>query len=223
MFTVLVVEDDRDLRKMICNVLSKDGYKCIEASDGKSALEFFDKECVDLVISDVMMPNLNGYELAETLRAANIMIPFLMVTAKGSFDDKKRGFSAGTDDYMVKPINIDELVLRVGALLKRAKIASDHKITVGDFEMNYDNYSVLYNGETIILPQKEFMLLFKLLSYPDKIFTHFQLLDELWGMETDSDERTVYVHINRLRERFKDCPHFDIVTVRGLGYKVVKK
>lgn len=224
MFSILVVEDDDSLRKLMCAALKQNGYMPYPAVDGEDALDVMERISVDLVISDIMMPKIDGYELVKQLRAARYEMPVLMVTAKDSFTDKQKGFMAGTDDYMVKPINIDEMILRVGALLRRAKMASDHALTVGSCTLNYDALTVTFEGkppETI--PNKEFMLLFKLLSYPNKIFTRRQLLDELWGLESEVDERTVDVHIKRLRERYTPNDDFDIVTVRGLGYKAVKK
>ena len=224
MFSILVAEDDDSLRKLMCAALKQNGYMPYPAVDGEDALDVMERISVDLVISDIMMPRIDGYELVKQLRAARYEMPVLMVTAKDSFTDKQKGFMAGTDDYMVKPINIDEMILRVGALLRRAKMASDHALTVGSCTLNYDALTVTFEGkppETI--PNKEFMLLFKLLSYPNKIFTRRQLLDELWGLESEVDERTVDVHIKRLRERYTPNDDFDIVTVRGLGYKAVKK
>ena len=224
MFSILVAEDDDSLRKLMCAALKQNGYMPYPAGDGEDALDVMERISVDLVISDIMMPKIDGYELVKQLRAARYEMPVLMVTAKDSFTDKQKGFMAGTDDYMVKPINIDEMILRVGALLRRAKMASDHALTVGSCTLNYDALTVTFEGkppETI--PNKEFMLLFKLLSYPNKIFTRRQLLDELWGLESEVDERTVDVHIKRLRERYTPNDDFDIVTVRGLGYKAVKK
>ena len=224
MFSILVAEDDDSLRKLMCAALKQNGYMPYHAVDGEDALDVMERISVDLVISDIMMPKIDGYELVKQLRAARYEMPVLMVTAKDSFTDKQKGFMAGTDDYMVKPINIDEMILRVGALLRRAKMASDHALTVGSCTLNYDALTVTFEGkppETI--PNKEFMLLFKLLSYPNKIFTRRQLLDELWGLESEVDERTVDVHIKRLRERYTPNDDFDIVTVRGLGYKAVKK
>ncbi len=224
MFSILVVEDDNNLRKLMCASLKRNGYMPRPASDGYEALDEMDRVSIDLIISDIMMPNMDGYELVEKIRAAGYDMPVLMVTAKESFADKQRGFMIGIDDYMVKPINIDEMILRVGALLRRAKLAVDRVLTVGDCTLNYDALTVSFGdtqGETI--PNKEFMLLFKLLSYPNQIFTRRQLLDELWGLESEVDERTVDVHIKRLRERYIPNDAFDIVTVRGLGYKAVKK
>ena len=223
MFHILVVEDNADMRELFCTVLSDSGYQCFSASDGLKALEIMDREYVDLIVADIMMPGMDGYELTRAVRDAKIQLPILMVTAKDQFDDMQKGFRAGTDDYMIKPITVKELVLRVEALLRRAKIQSEKKITVGGTVLDYDALTVTIHGEETILPQKEFYLLYKLLSYPNKIFTRPQLMDEIWGMFSETDERTVNTHINRLRERFSNCADFEIVTVRGLGYKAVKK
>ena len=223
MFTILVAEDDRELRELFCTVLSENGYRPLEAGDGEEALKVMETEYVDLIISDIMMPHMDGYELTKTLRDAKCEIPILMVTAKDQFDDMQRGFRAGTDDYMIKPINVKEMVLRVEALLRRAKISIDKRIVVGSTVLDYDALTVTIHGQETILPQKEFYLLYKLLSYPNKIFTRPQLMDEIWGMLSETDERTVNTHINRLRDRFADCDDFEIVTVRGLGYKAVLK
>ena len=223
MFQILIVEDDASLRKLMHAALKQHGYAPYTAEDGEKALDLLEKTNIDLVISDIMMPNMDGYELTEQLRRANYNIPILLVTAKETFEDKQRGFNAGVDDYMVKPIDVNEMILRVGALLRRSKMASEHSLTVGSCTLDYDAQSVSVNsGKAETIPQKEFMLLFKLLSYPNKIFTRRQLLDELWGMESEVDERTVDVHIKRLRERYNGNGSFDIVTVRGLGYKAVK-
>ncbi|MDO4338330.1 MAG: response regulator transcription factor [Eubacteriales bacterium] len=223
MFNILVVEDNPDMRELFCTVLSDSGYRCIPAVDGLDALDIIGKEYIDLIVADIMMPGMDGYELTKTLRDSKYEMPILMVTAKDQFEDMQRGFRAGTDDYMIKPINVRELVLRVEALLRRAKISSDKKIVVGSTVLDYDALTVTIHGEETILPQKEFYLLYKLLSYPNKIFTRPQLMDEIWGMFSETDERTVNTHINRLRDRFADCSDFEIVTVRGLGYKAVKK
>ncbi|MBR1393297.1 MAG: response regulator transcription factor [Ruminococcus sp.] len=223
MFQILIVEDDASLRKLMHAALKQNGYEPYTAEDGEKALDLLEKTNIDLVISDIMMPNMDGYELTEQLRRANYNFPILLVTAKETFEDKQRGFNAGVDDYMVKPIDVNEMILRVGALLRRSKMASEHSLTVGSCTLDYDAQSVSVNsGKAETIPQKEFMLLFKLLSYPNKIFTRRQLLDELWGMESEVDERTVDVHIKRLRERYNGNGSFDIVTVRGLGYKAVK-
>lgn len=223
MFNILVVEDDMKLRNLFCTVLLNNGYCAIPAESGLAALKILDTEYVDLIISDIMMPGMDGYELIETLRVSGYTLPILIITAKERFEDKQRGFLAGTDDYMVKPIDVNEMILRIGALLKRARISTERKIICGKTVLNYDALTVTFNGEELLLPQKEFYLLYKLMSYPNKIFTRQQLMDEIWGVDSQSDERTVDVHINRLRERFKDCDDFQILTVRGLGYKVVKQ
>lgn len=223
MFHILVVEDNADMRELFCTVLSDSGYHTIPASDGIDALNIMEKEYIDLIVADIMMPHMNGYELVQSLRDVGYTLPILIVTAKDQFEDMQRAFHVGTDDYMIKPINVKELVLRVEALLRRAKISSDKKITVGSTTLDYDALTVTIHGKETILPQKEFYLLYKLLSYPNKIFTRQQLMDEIWGMFSETDERTVNTHINRLRDKFSDCSDFEIVTVRGLGYKAVKK
>lgn len=222
MFHILVVEDDAKLRSLFCTVLTNSGYLTIPAESGEQAMTLLDSEYVDLIISDIMMPGIDGYELIKQLRDSGFSMPILIITAKERFEDKQKGFQAGTDDYMVKPIDVNEMVLRVGALLKRAKIATERRIICGSTILNYDAMTATVNGEETLLPQKEFYLLYKLMSYPNKIFTRQQLMDEIWGLDSTTDERTVDVHVNRLRERFKDCSDFIILTVRGLGYKVVK-
>jgi len=186
-------------------------------------LDVFDKEHIDLMICDIMMPKMDGYKLTGSLRSAEYNLPILMITAKESFNDKKRGFLVGTDDYMVKPIDVNELLLRVQALLRRSKIVSERRLNIGKATLNYDSFMVSRENDKQTLPQKEFYLLYKLLSYPDIIFTRLQLMDEIWGMDSESDDRTVDVHIKRLRERFNDYPEFEIVTVRGVGYKAVTR
>lgn len=223
MFSVMVVEDNDNTRKLMEAVLLQNGYKAVLAKDGIEALSVLDRLHVDLIVLDIMMPNMDGYELTETLREHNYDIPVLMVTAKESLDDKKRGFKSGTDDYMVKPVDEEEMILRIAALLRRSKVASEHKLEIGKTHLDYNSLKVDVDGTTSELPQKEFMLLFKLLSYRDKIFTRRQLMDEIWGMDSDTDGRTVDVHINRLRDRFRENCDFEIITVRGLGYKAVKK
>ena len=222
MFQVLVVEDDSSLRRLISAALKQNGYIPFTAEDGEKALDVLEKTNIDLIISDIMMPNMDGYELTRQLRQAKYDIPILMVTAKESFEDKQKGFMAGTDDYMVKPVDEEEMLLRISALLRRSQIANDHKVTAGDTVFDYDTLTVIHGAQKTELPLKEFMLIYKLLSYPNKIFTRRQLMDEIWDMASDTDERTVDVHVNRLRERFKDNCDFEIVTVRGLGYKAVK-
>lgn len=223
MFNIMVVEDDANTRRLTCDVLEQNGYVPVEAKDGIEALDILDEKQVDLIIMDIMMPRMDGFELCESLRKAGIEIPVLMVTARETPVDKKRGFRMGTDDYMVKPVDEEEMILRIQALLRRSKIVSEHKITVGDTVLDYDAMTAQFGGETVELPPKEFMLVYKLLSYPGKIFTRRQLMDELWDMTSETDERTVDVHINRIRERLKANRDFEIVTVRGLGYKAVKQ
>jgi len=223
MFNILIVEDDKELNELFCTVLIKNGYKTTSAKDGAEALDVLDKKYIDLIISDIMMPNMDGFELVKSIRDALFNLPILMITAKESFQDKQRGFLLGADDYMVKPINVNEMVLRVGALLRRAQIINERKQCVGETLLEYDSLSVYQNDEVIILPQKEFYILYKLVSYPNHIFTRQQLMDEIWGINSETEVRTVDVHINRLRDRFKNNIDFEILTVRGLGYKVVKK
>lgn len=223
MFTILVVEDNQDMNELFCEVLSDKGYRCLSAVNGLDGLEVLDKEYVDLIVADIMMPKMNGYEFINALRDAKVETPILVVTAKDQFDDMQKGFRLGCDDYMVKPINVKELVLRVEALLRRAKIYAEKKIVVGNTILDYDALTISINGKESILPQKEFLLLYKLLSYPNRIFTRPQLMDEIWGVFSESDERTINTHINRLRERLADCKDFEIITIRGLGYKAVKK
>ncbi len=221
MFDIMVVEDDLHTRKLMCSVLERGGYIPHAAIDGQDALVMLDKEHVDLIIMDLMMPRMDGYELTRILRENGYDTPILMVTARETITDKRRGFMLGTDDYMVKPVDEEELLLRVAALLRRAKIATDKKITVGKTVLDFAAYTVTENGVSETLPQKEFLVLFTLLSYPGKIFTRRALMDEIWDMSSESDERTVDVHINRLRDRFRDCTDFRIITIRGLGYKAV--
>ncbi|MEK3876037.1 response regulator transcription factor [Paenibacillus sp. FSL M7-0420] len=223
MFTILVVEDDAKLRQLFCTVLTRHGYRTVPAVNGEDALAMLDKDYIDLMICDIMMPVMDGFELTRMIRDNNSQLPVLMVTARENFADKQQGFLVGIDDYMVKPVNVNEMLLRVGALLRRAKIISERKIEWAETVLDYDTLTVIQGPERIVLPQKEFYLLYKMISYPNKIFTKQQLMDEIWGMDSESDEHTVVVHINRLRERFRDNPDFEIVTVRGLGYKAVKQ
>ena len=223
MFNILVIEDNKNMRKLICATLKQNGYSTFEAEDGEVGLDVLDTTHIDLIICDIMMPNMDGYEFTETLRGGHCETPIIIVTAKEQLEDKKKGFSIGADDYMVKPIDFEELILRIGAILRRSKIVNDHKITIGNTVLDYNSLSVTSNGECNTLPKKEFYLLFKLVSSPDTIFTRRQLLDEIWGMESMADERTVDVHIKRIRERYRDSNDFEIVTVRGLGYKAVIK
>ncbi len=222
MFRILVVEDDIELRELFRQVLEKNGYQVTGVADGMKALDALDNDFYDLIISDIMMPVMDGYELVRQLREAGITIPVMMITAKDAFDDMRRGFLSGTDDYMVKPVNVNEMVLRVGALLRRAKMIAERRQTIGQTVLECDAYSVTRDGVSITLPQKEFLLLYKMASFPGKIFTRQQLMDEIWGYGSETDSHTVDVHIGRLRDRFRDNPDFRIVTMRGVGYKVVK-
>jgi DNA-binding response OmpR family regulator len=223
MVTILIVEDDENIRKLMAMYLSREGYRVIEAADGMEALAIFDRELIDLMVADIMMPRKDGLSLTRELRDRRYSLPILIVTAKERIEDKRDGFLAGTDDYLVKPIDFDELCLRVGALLRRAEIQAAHRLTFGDVVLDSDDLTVTLSsgGQTDLTP-KEFQLLFKLLSYPGRIFTRFNLMDDVWGYDSDSDERTVDVHIKRLRDKLGDVSAFSIVTVKGLGYKAVK-
>ncbi|MBE6131181.1 MAG: response regulator transcription factor [Erysipelotrichaceae bacterium] len=223
MFKIIVIDDDVNLNFLIAKVLTKNGYQVYQCYNADSAYDVLFKNYIDLIITDIMMPGVDGYKFTESLRREKINIPILMITAKEEFKDKVRGFNAGADDYLVKPINLEELVLRVGAILRRAKINNEKKVAIGSTVLDYNTFTVNTVDEVIELPQKEFNILFKLFSYPNQIFTRTQLMNEFWGMLSESDERTIDVHINRLRDKFKENPDFEIVTVRGLGYKVVKK
>lgn len=222
MFKILIAEDDKELRQLFSHILTKNGYLIKGVSNGKEALDALDKEYYDLIISDIMMPIMDGFELVRLLRNTGNNTPVMMITAKDAFDDMREGFMSGTDDYMIKPININEMVLRVGALLRRAQMINDRKLIVGKTILELDSLSVYTENENFILPQKEFMLLYKMASFPGKIFTRHQLMDEIWGYDNESDTHTVDVHIARLRDRFKNNNDFKIVTMRGVGYKVVK-
>ncbi len=222
MFNILIVEDDIKLQHLFCTILKKNNYNPISAADGEHALKIMSHKHIDLIISDIMMPNMDGYEFTKLVREYSLTIPILMITAKDTFDDKKQGFLVGTDDYMVKPVDVNEMLLRIHALLRRSKIAAEHKIICGNTSLIYDSLAVAYDGKELQLPQKEFYMLYKLMSYPNKTFTRQNLMDEIWGMDTESEERTVDVHVNRIREKLKDNRDFRIVTVHGLGYKVVK-
>lgn len=223
MFWILVVEDDNGIRMLMEDALADAGYEPVLACNGLEALEVLESKHIDLIILDIMMPKMDGYELLRQIRESGMDMPVLMVTAKQTLSDKKKGFLLGADDYMVKPFEEEEMLLRVAALLRRAKILTERKLTVGSTELIYDSLTVISNGTAQTLPKKEFLLLYKLLSFNNKTFTRRQLMDEIWDLDTESDEHTVNVHINKLRDRFRDNHDFEIVTVRGLGYKAVKR
>lgn len=222
MFHILVVDDDMNTLKLMRAVLEEENYSVSTAANGEEALEVMDIEHIDLVILDIMMPKMDGYEFTKTLRSVHNELPILMVSAKQLPADKKLGFLAGIDDFMTKPVDEEEMLLRIKALLRRAKIANERKIIIGDVTLDYDSMTVTRNGEAQELPQKEFQLLYMLLSYPGKIFTRIQLMDEIWGVDSDTGWETVTVHIGRLRKRFEGWTEFSIESVRGLGYKAVK-
>lgn len=222
MLKVLIAEDDRELRQLFQHVLARHSYTVTGVSNGQEALDAMDNDYFDLIISDIMMPVMDGYELVRQLREVGDTTPVLMITAKDAFDDMQKGFMTGVDDYMIKPVNVNEMVLRVGALLRRAQMVSERRQNIGNTVLELDSQTVKTAGETFTLPQKEFMILYKMAAYPGKIFTRHQLMDEIWGYETESDTHTVDVHIGRLRDRFRDNTDFKIVTIRGVGYKVVK-
>lgn len=223
MFKILVIEDDSDLQSLFCKTLQKNNYMAIGAVNAMDALKILDSEYIDLIISDVMMPGMNGFDFVKSIRDSHIEIPVLIITAKGTIDDKQAGFTAGADDYMVKPIDINEMLFRVNALLRRAKSVSEKKLTFENTVLEYNTWTVTDSNGVQILPQKEFQLLYKLLSYPGQIFTRQQILDDIWGISDMIDTHTLDVHISRLRERFKNNEDFEIVTIRGLGYRAMKK
>ena len=223
MFHILVVDDDQNTRRYLNAVLEAENYSVTLAESGKAALDVMSREYIDLIILDIMMPEMDGYEFTNILREGNSDLPILMVTAKQLPADKHKGFLVGTDDYLTKPIDETEMLLRIRALLRRAKIVSERKIVIGDITLDYDSMTVTGHGTTQGLPQKEFLLLYKLLSYPGKIFTRIQLMDEIWGADSETGWETVTVHIGRLRKRFEGWEEFEIVSVRGLGYKAVRK
>ena len=221
MLNILLVEDDKNINRLMKTLLEQASYNPIPTFSSEEALDILDKMTVDLIVLDVMLPGMNGFEFAKMLRSHRMQTPILMVTALGEMSDMTQGFTEGADDYMTKPINEEEFILRIKALLRRAKISMDHLIQIGETTLNYDEFSVTKNNKTITLPKKEFLLLFKLISYPNKIFTRRQLIDDIWSLESDTDERSVDVHVNRIRDRVKENTDFELVTVRGLGYKVV--
>lgn len=221
MVRILIVEDDDATRRLMEDMLADSGYETISAGNGEEALKRMEHRHVDLIIADVMMPGMDGYTLTSQLRESNFTLPILMVTAKITQPDKKKGFLVGVDDYMTKPVDEEEMLLRIAALLRRSKIATERRLQIGKTELIYDSRTVIQEDREIRLPQKEFLLLYKLLAYPGKTFTRRQLMNEVWDLDTESEEHTVNVHINRLRERFRNTSDFEIVTVRGLGYKAV--
>lgn len=218
---ILLVEDDERLQQLYQSVLERAGFLVFAVANGTEALKQLESTQVDVIITDIMMPVMDGYELLETLRSSRVETPVLIITAKADFEDKKKGFQLGTDDYMTKPVDVNEMVLRVEALLRRAKINHSQQLNIGQTSLNQETYEVIKQDQAILLPQKEFQLLYKLLSYPNKIFTRQQLMDDIWGLDTNTEERTIDVHIKRLRTRFIENDDFQIITVRGLGYKAV--
>lgn len=223
MFKILVVEDDKDLNKTVCSYLIGNGYEAMGCLDANEAYNEMYGNVFDLIISDIMMPKIDGFEFAETVRSINKEMPILFMTARDDFRSKQRGYGIGIDDYMVKPVDLDELLLKIGALLRRAKIASSKKITAGSLVLDAEERSAVLDGEDIPLTVREFDLLYKLLSYPKKTFTRSQLMNEFWDAETESSSRTVDVYMRKLREKFENCKDFEIITVHGLGYKAVLK
>lgn len=222
MINLLIVEDDKNLRRLMEVFLKENGFEVFLAEDGEKAIEIFNASHIDLVLCDIMMPKVNGYDLVKELKSFNYDLPIIMVTAKENFVDKKKGFLVGADDYMVKPIDLDEMLLRINALLRRAKISNEHKLVIGNVILDYNTLTITKGEKIIELTKKEFYLLFKLLSYPKQIFTRQQLIEEIWGIDIESDERTVDVHVKRIREKLSDFDEFKIITVRGLGYKAEK-
>ncbi len=222
MFRILVAEDDAALQQLFCRVLLRNGFTALGVSDGEEALALMEHESIDLIVSDIMMPRMDGYALLRALRESGSTIPVLIITARDGFQDMQTGFLSGADDYMVKPINVNEMVLRIHALLRRAQMVAARQQTVGQTTFLYDSFTVTRADSSVLLPQKEFLLLYKLISSQGQIFTRQQLMDEIWGPDSETDPRTVDVHINRLRERFRGNPDFSIITVRGVGYKAVK-
>lgn len=223
MFTVMIVEDDLPLQRMMCAFLGMNGYQTIPVANGEKAMEAIERVLPDLVIADVMMPAMDGWELTRELRSAYPLLPIMLVTALDTIEDKRAGFTSGADDYLTKPVDLDELLLHVKALLRRSQVMTSHRLTIGETTLDYNALTVTRGDTMLTLPKKEFYLLFKLLSSPMQIFTRRQLMDEIWGMDAQSDERTVDVHIKRLREKCEIFPDFTIVTVRGLGYKAEKR
>jgi DNA-binding response OmpR family regulator len=222
-FDILIVEDDINTQKLMCAVLKRGGYNPYTAKDGLDALDRMETQRFDLIILDLMMPRMDGYKFCEQLRGVGENIPILMVTANQETKDMHKGFLAGTDDYMTKPFDEQEMLFRIKALLRRAQIVGERRVVMGETTADYNTLTVSWRSEEHTLPKKEFQLLFKLMSYPNMIFTRNQLMNEFWGVETETDEHTLNVHINRLRDKFRDNPDFEIITVRGLGYKIGRR
>ena len=223
MFRILVVEDDRELNRTVCAFLNQSGYEATGCLSADKAYDAMYENVFDLIVSDIMMPDIDGFEFAKTVRSMNNEIPILFMTARDDFEAKQRGYRMGIDDYMVKPIDLDELFLRIGALLRRAKIASSRKLEIGSFTMDADERTAYLGGEEIPMTAREFSILYKLLSYPKKTFTRTQLMDEFWDADTDTAPRAVDVYMTKLRSKLAECNDFEIVTVHGLGYKAVLK
>ncbi|MFI3200028.1 MAG: response regulator transcription factor [Eubacteriales bacterium] len=221
MFEILIVEDEQDIRKMMCEYLRNNNFQVYEASDGEKALYILENHYIDLMITDIMMPHMNGYSLTKELRNCGYNLPILMITAKESIEDKEMAYSNGIDDYMVKPIILREMVLRINSLLKRVKINNEKKIQLKHMVLDYESFTIIMEEDIVTLPKKEFLLLFKLLSEPNKIFTKNQIMDEIWGYDSESDDSTIKVHISKLRDKFKHSKDFEIITIKGLGYKTV--
>ncbi len=223
MFHILVVEDDKDLNRTVCSFLNSSGYKTVGCLSANEAYDAMYGNTFDLIVSDIMMPDIDGYEFAKTVRSQNEDIPILFMTARDDFASKQKGYRIGIDDYMVKPIDLDELFLRIGALLRRSKIASSHKLEIGELRLDMDERTAIYCGEEISLTTREFNILYKLLSYPGKTFTRTQLMDEFWDADTNTAPRAVDVYMTKLRGKFENCDEFELKTVHGLGYKAVIK
>ncbi len=223
MFRILIVEDDKDLNRTVCSFLNGSGYEAVGCFDANEAYDAMYGNTFDLIVSDIMMPGIDGYEFAKTVRSLNEDIPILFMTARDDFASKQKGYRIGIDDYMVKPIDLEELFLRIGALLRRAKIATSHKLVVGRLVLDMDERTAVYDGEEISLTAREFNIIYKLLSYPGKTFTRTQLMDEFWDAETNTAPRAVDVYMTKLRGKFEDCDEFELKTVHGLGYKAVVK
>lgn len=223
MITILVVEDEQQIRQLYCRVLRQNGYATLEADNGEKALTLLEQHRVDLILSDVMMPDMDGFELVNALRQCGDQVPILLITAKDSFGDLQQGFNSGADDYMTKPVNLQEMLLRIQALLRRSRMNQEQKLTIGSTTLEYNTFTVITGQTAQILPRREFMLLYKLLADCGRAFTKLQLLDDIWGYQSDADPHTVEVHIGRLRHRFADNPDFSIQTIRGMGYRAVRR